>query len=189
MDALSIPTATFLGHSMSGMTGPVLAATYPDRINALVLIGPVYPNEAITPVFEDRITKVAAHGMEVMADTVPFAALGSKAQDVHRAFVRELILGMPPDGYIGLCRVVADAWKDPPKYAQAKCPVVILAGSEDKSAPMEGCEKILGELGSTRKEIKTMHGVGHWHCIEDGAEVARLTEEFLSSVQSEIVSR
>jgi len=189
MDALSIPTATFLGHSMSGMTGPVLAATYPDRVNALVLIGPVYPSEAVTPVFEDRIAKVSNHGMEVMADTVPFAALGSKAVDVHRAFVRELVLGMQPAAYISLCRVVAEAWKDPPRYEDVKCPVVILAGNEDKSAPVEGCEKILGELGSKRKEIKTMQGVGHWHCIEDGAEVARLTKEFLASVHSEIVSR
>lgn len=189
MDALSIQTATFLGHSMSGMTGPALAATYPDRIHALVLIGPVYPTEAMAPTFEDRIAKVTAHGMEVMADTVPFTALGSKAQDVHRAFVRELLLGMQPAAYCSLARVIAEAWKEPPKYGNVKCPVVILAGTEDKSTPMEGCKKVLEELGSKQKEIKAMEGIGHWHCIEDGAEVAKLTKDFLSSVQSELVSR
>lgn len=179
MDALDIRTATFVGHSMSGMTGPALAATYPDRINALILVGPVWPSEAGAKIFDDRIDKVAKGGMETMADVVPFTAVGSKALAVHKAFIRELVLGMEPVGYIGLCRVIAGAWKEGIKYGDVKAPTLVIAGEEDKSAPLDGCEKIIEALGSQTKELSVMKGVGHWHCVEAPENTAELITGFL----------
>lgn len=180
MDTLSIPKAVFVGHSMSGITGPQLAATYADRITALILIGPVYPTEAAAGIFGDRIQQVAAGGMDPMADVVPFSAVGSKAQAVHRAFIRELILGMELAGYISLCRVIAGAWKTLPEYEKVACPVLIIAGEEDKSAPLAGCEKILAAMGSKQKELEVMQGVGHWHCVEAAEDVGDLIVKFLA---------
>lgn len=179
MDELKIEKAIFVGHSMSGMTGPELAAEWPDRIAALILVGPVWPSKDVTPVFEDRIGKVADKGMDVMADTVPYAAVGSKAQRIHQAFIRELILGMEPAGYISLCKVVAYAYQAPPKYEAVKCPTLIIAGEEDKSAPLAGCEKILEAIASQRKDMKVINGVGHWHCVEAPEEVSKLMLDFL----------
>lgn len=181
MDKLGIKKATFVGHSMSGMTGPELAAEWPDRITALVLVGPVWPSADVTPVFEDRIKKVEEQGMDPMADTVPYAAVGSKAQRVHSAFIRELLLGMEPAGYISLCKVVAYAYRSPPKYGKVSCPTLIIAGDEDKSAPLAGCEKILEALGSEEKRIAVMNGVGHWHCIEAPEEVGALMVDFMKT--------
>lgn len=183
MDELSINKAYFVGHSMSGMTGPELAAEWPDRIAGLVLVGPVFPTSDVTPVFEDRITKVEKEGMECMADTVPYAAVGSKAQRVHSAFIRELILGMEPTAYISMCKVIANAYKSPPKYEKVSCPTLIIAGEEDKSAPLAGCKKILEALGSKEKSLTIMDKIGHWHCIEDPEEVGRLIVEFLKQAQ------
>jgi len=181
MDALSVKSAIFVGHSMSGITGPELAAKYPDRITGLVLIGPVYPSKEAAPMFTERIEKVMAGGMETMADVVPFSALGSKAQNVHKAFVRELILGMDPTAYCSLCRIIAGASEHMPRYADVKCPVLIIAGEDDKSAPMSGCEKIQGALvNSSKKELKVMEGVGHWQCIEAPEDTAALISEFLA---------
>ena len=181
LDALSVPTATFVGHSMSGITGPELAASFPDRITAIVLIGPVYPSESLAPVFEDRIAKVTANGMEAMADTIPFSALGSRAGALHRAFVRELIMGVEAQGYVGLCAVIAGAWKAKPNYARIQCPVLVVAGDEDKSAPLEGCERIVKEVASQKKDLKVLKEVGHWHCVEAPEETAERIMEFLAS--------
>ncbi|GAB7351411.1 hypothetical protein MBLNU459_g2083t2 [Dothideomycetes sp. NU459] len=183
MDELSISKAYFVGHSMSGMTGPELAAEWPDRIIGLVLVGPVYPTPNVSPMFEDRIKKVEKDGMECMADTVPYAAVGSKAQRVHSAFIRELILGMEPSGYISMCKVIANAYKSPPRYEKVSCATLILAGEEDKSAPLAGCKQILEALGSKEKSLTVMDKVGHWHCIEDPEEVGRLIVEFLKEAR------
>ena len=180
MDALSIKQAVFVGHSMSGIVGPEVAATYPDRITGLALIGPVYPSKEAAPVFTDRIAKVMEGGMETMADVVPFSALGSKAQNVHKAFVRELVLGMEPIAYCSLCRVIAGAWEQMPKYADVKCPVLVIAGDEDKSAPLAGCEKLIAALRTSKKDLKVMKGVGHWQCIEAAEDTASLMIDFLA---------
>ncbi|KAG9672555.1 putative alpha/beta hydrolase, partial [Aureobasidium melanogenum] len=182
MDVLSIDKAVFVGHSMSGIVGPELAAEWPERIQGLILVGPVWPTSEVAPVFEDRINKVVDKGMEAMADTVPYAAVGSKANSLHHAFIRELLLGMEPAGYISLCRVIANAHKSPPKYGKVSCPTLIIAGEEDKSAPVAGCEKIIEALGSSQKDIVVMSKCGHWHCIEDPTEVGRLSIEFLKQI-------
>lgn len=168
---------------MSGMTGPQLAAEWPDRITGLVLIGPVFPNKDVAPMFEDRIKKVAQGGMETMADTVPWAAVGSNAKRIHSAFIRELILGMNPAGYISLCKIISDSWKSPPRYEKVSCPVLIIAGEEDKSAPLSGCEKIMDALGTKEKNMNVMKGVGHWHCIEAPEDVGSMVVDFMKQLK------
>jgi pimeloyl-ACP methyl ester carboxylesterase len=182
MDVLSIDKAVFVGHSMSGIVGPELAAEWPDRIQGLLLVGPVWPNSEAAPVFEDRINKVAEKGMEAMADTVPYAAVGSTANSLHHAFIRELLLGMDPAGYISLCRVIANAYKTPPNYGKVSCPTLVIAGEEDKSAHLPGCKKIIDALGSEQKDMVVMSKCGHWHCIENAAEVGRLSLDFLKRI-------
>lgn len=179
MDNLSIPKAIYVGHSMSGMTGPELAAEWPGRITGIVLIGPVFPTKDVAPMFEQRIATVAEKGMDTMADTVPFSAVGSEAQPIHRAFIRELILGTAPEAYISLCKVISDAWKAPPKYEKVECPVLIIAGEEDKSAPLAGCEKIMNALGTKSKKMEVLKGVGHWQCVEAPEDVGALIVEFM----------
>lgn len=181
MDELKIKKAVFAGHSMSGITGPELAAEWPERITSLILVGPVWPSAEAAPMFEDRIKKVGEGGMESLADTIPYAAVGSQARRVHHAFIRELVLGMDPAGYISLCEVIAHAYEAPPKYGQVQQPTLIIAGEEDKSAPMAGCNKILEALGSKQKKITVMQGVGHWHCIEAPEEVGTLMVDFLKT--------
>jgi pimeloyl-ACP methyl ester carboxylesterase len=56
--------------------------------------------------------------------------------------------------------------------------MLIIAGEEDKSAPLTGCEFILGELGSKSKSLEVLKGVGHWHCVEASDEVAGLVRAF-----------
>lgn len=52
--------------------------------------------------------------MEAMADTVPYAAVGSKASELAKAMIRELLLGQSVEGYCGNCGVIKNA--EVPKY-------------------------------------------------------------------------
>ena len=79
--------------------------------------------------------------MEALADTIPGAATGSKATALHHAFVRALIMAQKPEGYASLCKVIAGA--KAPHYAAVRCPVLIIAGADDKTAPLSSSEMIL----------------------------------------------
>lgn len=111
-----------------------------------------------------------------MANTIPYRATGSNATSLHKAFIREMILAQDPRGYIANCKAIEQA--TPPDYAGVKCPVLIIAGDEDKSAPLEGCKFILGELATEKKQLEVLKGIGHWHCVEATDEVAKLVGGF-----------
>lgn len=158
-----------------------MAAERSDRIVAAVLVGPVYPNENVVPIFEKRIETVQREGMQPMADTIPHAAVGKKASPLVKAFIRELLLSQDPAGYCSNCRVIVNA--RPPNYSKINIPILILAGEEDKSAPLEGCKKMFEEMGTTEKRMEIMQGVGHWHCLEAYDEVCSLIEAFYNEIQ------
>lgn len=164
--------------------GAHLAAERSDRIIAAVLIGPVYPNANAVPIFEKRIETVQKGGMQPMADTIPNAAVGAKASPLAKAFIRELLLGQDPAGYCSNCRVILNA--KPPNYSKIGIPVMILAGGEDKSAPLEGCKKMFEEIGASDKKLEIMQGVGHWHCLEAFEDVVKHIDAFYHEIQSNL---
>jgi pimeloyl-ACP methyl ester carboxylesterase len=59
LDALNVKEKVIVvGHSMGGIVASELAASYPDRVKAVMLLGPVNPGPALTDLFEKRIEAV-----------------------------------------------------------------------------------------------------------------------------------
>jgi alpha-beta hydrolase superfamily lysophospholipase len=81
--------------------------------------------------------------MEPMAKTIPSAATGSKATLTQKAFIRALLLSQKPDGYNALCQAIAKA--ELPTYSSLDCPLLILAGEEDKTSPVPDAQRIMNE--------------------------------------------
>ncbi|KAB5576485.1 Alpha/Beta hydrolase protein [Coniochaeta sp. 2T2.1] len=170
-----------LGHSMGGIVASEMALRdEKDRIKGLVLIGPVNPNPGAAEAFGRRIEVVSQGGMEPLALSIPAAATGSKASPLVHAFIRALLLASSPDGYISLCRAIAEARV--PDYGSIKAPLLIIAGGEDKSAPVEGSTYILEQYGSAKKEQMVLDGVGHWHVLEAYDDVAKLVGDFVGNL-------
>ena len=182
LDHLSIPQAIAIGYSMGGMLPTYLAASSPSRITGAICIGPVHPSASVSAVFAQRIPTVRAGGMESMANTIPSSATGERATALQKAFIREMLLSQDPAGYIANCRAIETA--EPPVYADVKVPVLIIAGRQDKSAPLPACEYILSQLGSDcrRKRLEVLDGVGHWHCVEAPDEVGALVAGFVGEL-------
>lgn len=111
-----------------------------------------------------RANVIMAEGMEAMAETIPYGATGSNATPLQRAFIRQLLLSQNPKGYQSMCKVVGGA--KVPDYPSIRIPTLIIAGDEDKSAPMAGCKEIQNRIGSENKQFKVVEKMGHWHCIE-----------------------
>jgi pimeloyl-ACP methyl ester carboxylesterase len=67
-------------------------------------------------------------------------------------------------------------------------PLLIIAGEEDKIAPLSGCEAILRAYGTIEKDklLEFLDGVGHWHCVEDPDSVGQKISSFISGIQKQI---
>lgn len=149
-----------------------------------------------------------------MADTIPHTAVGSKASELCKAMIRELLMGQSVEGYCGNCVVIRNAkvpayevstplvekildmrssplflfdfdfdfewsgveWSKyvyvlPPTNTPNQnitIPILILAGAEDKSAPLDGCKRMFEQIPGEEKKLVVLDGVGHWHCLEVG---------------------
>ena len=200
LDALNVKQAVIVGHSMGGMVASALAVKAPERLLAVIGIGPITPSEAVAESFEKRIGVVLkgkpprdrsletlcllkilrSGGMESLASSIPEAATGSSSTPLQRAFIRELLLSQNAEGYASLCRVIVDA--KAPDYHAIEVPFLIIAGEEDESAPLDGCKLILDSISSTCKSLKVLKRVGHWHCIEAYEEVGTAVAEFCDSL-------
>jgi hypothetical protein len=80
-------------------------------------------------------------GMEAMAKVIPFAATGKNSTPTHKAFIRTLLLSQNKEGYIGLCKAIAEAQR--PAYSDGHCPLLIIGGDEDRTSPVADSTEIL----------------------------------------------
>jgi pimeloyl-ACP methyl ester carboxylesterase len=118
--------------------------------------------------------------MEPLAASVPVAATGSKSTPLVHAFIRALLLGTSSAGYISLCKAIAESAV--PAYENIKVPLLVIAGAEDKSAPIDGIMHIMENYGSTKKELRTLEGTGHWHVLEAFSQVQEIIGDFLKEL-------
>ncbi|PYH87774.1 alpha/beta-hydrolase [Aspergillus ellipticus CBS 707.79] len=176
LDALHVAQAVVVGHSMGGLVVTLLGAEYADRVKAVVAIGPTHPSEKLATVMTQRSDIVSDAGMEPMANTIPNGATGPHCSPLARSFIRELLIGQNPKGYAALCRAIATA--PVIDYSAVKAPFLLIAGEEDKSASMEGCQHIFGEVSSAHKKLEVLAGIGHWHCLEAPEEVGKAIASF-----------
>jgi len=181
LDTLKVDKAIIVGYSMGGMIPTQLAATASDRVLSGICIGPVNPSPAVAEVFKKRVPAVREGGMEAMANTIPYAATGSKSTALQKAFIREMLMAQEVEGYVANCQAIQQA--TPPSYVDVHVPILIIAGDEDKSAPLAGCQFILESLSSKQKIIEVLQGVGHWHCVEASDEVGKLVADFCGQLR------
>jgi esterase/lipase len=118
--------------------------------------------------------------MEPLAASIPTAATGSASTPLAHAFIRALLLGTSPNGYISLCTAIVEA--PIPRYSSIKVPLLVIAGSEDKSAPIDKAAYIVDQYGSQKKELRVLEGVGHWHVIEAYSQVQDMICDFLMAL-------
>jgi pimeloyl-ACP methyl ester carboxylesterase len=196
LDGLNVKDAVLVGHSMGAIVASTLAGSAEfggkGRAKGVVLIGPVNPNPEAADVFTKRIevvktrmhsfpllsfsfrfrdtcawnANVLIEGMEPLASTIPTSATGSLSTPLVHAFIRQLVISSNPAGYASLCNAIATA--PLPDYSAIKAPLLLLAGEEDKSAPLTGCEAIFKAYGTEteNKQLIVLPGVGHWHVLE-----------------------
>jgi len=180
LDELDVDEVRVVGHSMGTLIAQELAIALGDRVSALALLGAVKaPGEAGRAANRDRAAKVREGGMAVVADAIVGAATSEATRRDHperAAFVRELLLRQPPEGYARSCEALAAAAE--PDTGKISAPVLLLTGSEDGVGPPAVAEELAGRV-SQDATVRVFDDVGHWTAIEAPGEVTRQLQKFL----------
>jgi 3-oxoadipate enol-lactonase len=149
LDFLGIERTHFVGLSMGGMIGQVLAARYPERLEKLVLCDTSarVPPE-MSPIWEDRIRKVEREGMtSVVQETLErwLSEEFRQKQPELTGRIRDMIVQTPIPGYAGCCRAISgfDMLADLP---QIKASTLIMVGERDPGSPVSAAEEIKQQI-------------------------------------------
>ncbi|SHK20109.1 Pimeloyl-ACP methyl ester carboxylesterase [Pseudonocardia thermophila] len=179
LDALQIPSAAVVGHSMGTLVVRTLAARHPGRVTAMALLGAVAePAEAGRQAQRDRAATVRAQGMVAVAPGVVANALSETTRRDRpevAAFVRELLMRQDPEGYARNCEALAAA-TDPGPIDSA-VPLLLITGTDDKVGPEQVSRDLAAAHGGATVEI--LPGVGHWTALEAAGPVTDLLRKFV----------
>jgi len=183
LDHLKIKKTSYVGLSMGGMIGQVVALTDPGVFDRVVLAD---TGHAQTPEtrkqWEERIQTAQTKGMQPLVEptlarwfTEPFRK--NKPELVKK--IADLIQSTPVPGYVGCCHAISNL-NTTARLKEIKHPVLAIAGEQDAAAPGT---RYIGENVPGAKLVM-LPQAAHIANIEQAGAFNRALQEFLSSPAS-----
>jgi len=182
LDHLSIRRCHFVGLSVGAMVGLLAAIRSPLRISSLVLAGAACRfSPQMQPLWASRIAAVRSpRGMDAVIDAkisgwFTAAFFATRAADVARAV--QVLRHTPVDGYVGALAAMSRADLTA-RLSGINCPVLVVAGADDRVVPITYAEQILMHVPQAR--LRRIAGAAHLSNIEQAAEFNSALRDFLA---------
>ncbi len=183
LETLGVERTHFVGLSMGGMIGQLLALTHPEKLRSLVLCDTSsrIPLEA-RPMWEERIRTAERQGMEPHVEptlgrwfTPPFR---ERRPDVVER-VRAVIRGTDPKGYAGCCHAIkmldlTDRLQD------IRVPTLVIVGEDDASTPPAASRVIHERIPGS--QLVVIPSASHLSNVEQPDAFTRARMAFLEKV-------
>jgi len=179
--ALGMTRTHFIGLSMGGMIGQIMALKYPQMLQSMVLCDTMsrVPTEA-KPMWDERIHTAETHGMEPLVEstiarwfTEPFRQQGSPVLDQVRTMIRTT----PPRGYAGCCHAIA-ALNLTDRLKEVTLPTLIIVGEDDPGTPVSASRTIHEQIKGS--ELVILKSAAHLSNLEQPAAFNQALTTFLA---------
>ncbi len=179
-DELRVDRFAYVGLSLGGAIGQVLALAHPQRLTSLVLActAPVFGEPST---WRERAGQVRLDGLEPLVEptfgrwfTDDFTATQPDAV----ARVREMFLATPREGYAGCCEALA-SYDVTDRLGRIAVPTRVVAGAEDPGTPPEVGRSMVAAIRDA--DLVVIEGAAHI------ANLARPTE-FRSAVREHLAA-
>jgi 3-oxoadipate enol-lactonase len=178
LDELGLGRVSICGVSIGAMVGMTLALKEPEHVERLVLactsahLGPAEP-------WEERARIARTEGLEAIADDVVgrwFTPELAHDQPETVARFRAMLTTTPPEGYARCCEALA-AWDARERISTITAPTLVMAGAEDRAAPVEHTELVASRIPGARLHV--LEGAAHLANVERAEEFTGAVLEHL----------
>jgi 3-oxoadipate enol-lactonase len=156
LQALGITRTHFMGLSMGGMIGQLLALQAPQMLHSLILCDTMsrVPTEA-KPLWDERIHTAERRGMEPLVQptlerwfTAPFREQSHDVIDKVRTMIRTT----PIRGYAGCCHAIA-ALNLTERLQAITVPALVVVGEDDPGTPVAASRVIQEQIKGSQLVI------------------------------------
>ena len=190
LDAYDVPSAVVIGSSMGGRTSIDLTLTHPERVRALVLIGPAVsgaPEPTYEPevlaldeeweTAEERGDQATLNKIEARVwldgPTAPEGRVTGSARDLFLEMNAQALDADDP----GERREDAAAWD---RLSEIGVPVLVMVGEHDLRYVKENCAHAVRSIAGAR--LVELPGVAHLPHLEADETTLRETVAFISAL-------
>ncbi len=179
--ALGIAKTHFVGLSMGGMTGQLLAVKYPDLLLSLTLCDTAshMPPESA---WDDRINTATDKGMDGLVEGTLarwFTPAFHTSNPDEIARVGDMIRSTAVNGFIACCEAIK-VMNQTSILSNITAPTMIIVGEEDAGTTPDMSRIIQAEIGGSELEI--LPQAAHLSNIEQADAFNKTLRKFLSSV-------
>lgn len=183
LEALGIERTVFMGISMGGMIGQMLALMRPEAVSGLVLCDTSsrVPAEA-RPIWDERIEAVQSKGMETQVEatmerwfTPPFRRERSGVMEKVEAMIRST----DPEGYMGCAHAIRDLDLTD-RISGIKAPTLVIVGEDDPGTPVAASEVIHQKIKGS--ELVILKSAAHLSNIEQAEAFNQAVLGFLRKI-------
>src|SRR5262245_57605533 len=183
LQALGITRTHFIGLSMGGMIGQIMALKYPELLQSVVLCDTMsrVPTEA-KPMWDERVHTAETRGMEPLVEptvarwfTEPFRQKGAPVIDQVRSMIRTT----PPQGYAGCCQSIA-ALNLTDQLKRISLPTLIIVGEDDPGTPVAASRVIHEQIQGS--ELVILKSAAHLSNLEQPEAFNQALTAFLQKI-------
>lgn len=184
IEFLGIDQFHYVGLSMGGMVGQLLALQHTSRMKSLVLCDTSSDFELD---IRERVRVVETLGMEPMVE--PTLQRFLSAEFMQRApeataKVASMIRATPPRGYLGCCHAISKV-KLAGEIPGIRCPVLVLVGEHDPVTPISMARSISNSIPGS--DLVIIPDASHLANVEQPSRFNEELEHFLSRVSNSSV--
>jgi 3-oxoadipate enol-lactonase len=188
LDALGIPSAVVMGHSMGGFIAQELALSYPEKVNNLVLSSTNFGGPHHVPVTMEAMTVLA----DVTSDPITRFKNGLVVStapgfaEKHPELIQEWLnwrIANPvdPAGYqaqmaIGLA-LIPEVASFEHRLPDIKVPTLILFGAHDKVVPPANADLLAAKISTNKVVI--LPDAGHFFPMETPEAASQAVIDFV----------
>jgi 3-oxoadipate enol-lactonase len=178
LDGLKVENAAIVGLSVGGIIAQRMAVRVPERVRALVLCDTA-AKIGSPEMWAARIEAVEQDGIASIADRIMerwFTAAFRETQVEAYTGWKNMLVRLPPDGYVGTCATIRDADLTV-DAASIKAPTLCVVGDQDGSTPPDLVRATADLIPGATFEI--IAEAGHLPCIEQPAILIQLIQNHL----------
>ncbi len=184
LDALAIPTAVVVGHSLGSMVALRFASKYAPRTKALILAGgEAELSEEGKKILTERAETIRAQGLPTAVSSWLSAVLSAATREANPALaglLRAMFLANDANSYAAQCLALRDGAVSG-GLASITCPTLLLVGDQDHVTPLSWQRKIAA--GIRNSHIRTIPNTAHMTMLESPAVFNTVVLDFLAAVE------
>ena len=180
MDALNLPAAIIVGHSMGSAIALQMALDLPERVLALVLVGSGSRLRVASSILENSASEAT---FPLAVKTINDWAFGPDTPERLKELAANRMGETRPSVLHGDF-IACNEFDIDERLAEIKTPTLIICGSEDKLTPPK-YSKLLHEH-ILHSDLVNIERAGHMVMLEKSRTVADAMMEFFSNINTDL---